>query len=84
MMITKQQIEFYAALLTAPSLRLTARLVSELLRDLGADDLAAVQKRARQIDPVRLREIDRMIQGGGPRLSASGEILYFPQPKAGG
>jgi hypothetical protein len=84
MMITKQQIEFYVALLTAPSVRLTARRVVELLRDLDFDDLVSVQKCARQIDPVLLHEIDRRIRGGRPRPSASGEILYFPLPKAGG
>jgi hypothetical protein len=81
---TSLQIEFYAHLLTAPSFKPTARLVVELLTDLDIDDLAAVQKRAHQLDPVRFREIDRMIRGGCHRPPASGGILHFPRPKAGG
>lgn len=81
---TSQQIEFYAALLTMPNFRPTARLVVELLTDLDIDDLAAVQKRACEVDPVRFREIDRMIRSVCHRSPASGGVLHFPQPKAGG
>ena len=81
---TSLQIEFYAHLLTAPSFKPTLRLVVELLIDLDIDDLAAVQERAYQLDPVRFREIDRMIRGGRPHPPAACEILYFPRPKAEG